>query len=335
MQTKLYAVILSALLLVPSASFAGGFCCQMPTGVGTTGSGNTSLRLDYAVSHMERIISGSAEKDIDEVKSDPRFRKMNGVVPDVMDMERFTVSAAYSPMDRVTVNLAIPYVKNNMVMSMFMGGMWRTGTMDTVSGLGDVVLSGNYMIYRDRDVMPARAITVGAGVKMPTGESTVTSSGTKNRVHAHMQPGSGSWDPVFSATYMNMINSDFLLTADANYQIGMPGSLNYEFGDTASLNTSLSYNALDWMNVSLGLNYFHAEQNDDPDNKYNGNDSKRLTDYSGYTGEDSIWLSPGVQFLPFNNWTVDVKVQCPLYTHTPDISQMTDYRVIAGISAGW
>lgn len=335
MHNKLYAAILCALLLVPSSAFAGGFCCQMPSGVSATGAGNFSLRLDYANSHMEKFVEGGSEKSVEDVQNDPRFKKMGGVIPDTMDMERMTFIMNYSPIDRLTLNLAMPFIRNNMKMSMFMGGKWSSMTMDTLSGPGDMVLTGSYQVYRDRDVMPTMSVSVGAGVKTPTGTSTATTNGTKSRIHAHMQPGTGSWDPIFTASFMDMINSDFLLTADANYQVGTANGLGYEFGDTASLNTSVAYNALDWMNVSLGLGYFHAEQNDDPDNKYKGNDSRRLTDFSGYTGEDSIWISPGIQILPFNGFSMDVKFQYPLYYHTPDIEQVTDYRVVAGLSAGW
>jgi long-subunit fatty acid transport protein len=129
-----------------------------------------------------------------------------------------------------------------------------------------------------------------------------------------------------------MFGSAFLVQADARYEIATRNNLGYCFGDTALVNAGLKYNLVDFLNVSFGASYFHSEQADDPDNKYNGKNSLRLTDFSGYTGEDSIWISPGIQIMPFTNASIDFKFHYPVYYSVPDIEQVTDYRVTAGIS---
>jgi len=334
MKCKLF-VFLFLFLMAPVSALAGGFCCQMPAGVeqnGLSGAGSISLSADYDYSRMSRFVEGDSYKSLNAVLHDPRFTPMmgRGVVPEVMDMHRITLTAAYQPTDRLVLSLSAPWVINDMTMRMWMMGKWTRMTMDQVSGFGDMTLSGSYRLYQDQDTRPRTALWVGAGLKFPTGSSTVDEGG--KRIHAHMQPGTGSWDPILSLDFIKMLSSDFLLKADASYHFSTPNHLDYSYGDTASLDTALAYNLTDYMNVSLGVNYFHSEQADDPDNKYNGKVSSRLTDFAGYTGEDSIWIYPSVRIMPFAGAGIDLKFQYPVYYHVPDIEFVTDFRLTAGIS---
>jgi len=333
MSIKFYAVALCALLLLPASAYAGGFCCQLSTGTqeGFSSAGQISLRLDESYSRMDRFQNGGSQVSLSSVLKDPRFAKMNGVVPDVMTMNRITATVGYAPTDRLSLNVSVPYVINDMTMFMFMAGMWSWGPMEQIHDLGDVSVTGTYRIYQDKDDHPTTAINVGAGLKLPTGAISYTNS-KKKRVHAHMQPGTGSWDPILLASFTKMLSPSFMAQAGAHYEIATANGYGYKFGDTAGVDAELRYNVTDFMNVSLGVNYFHSEQADDPDNKYNGRDSKRLTDYSGYTGEDSLWVSPAVQIMPFSGASIDLKFQYPAYYHVPDIEHVTSYRIVAGIS---
>lgn len=341
MRTRILVIFAFLLTALPSASFAGGFCCQLNTGVaegigGGAAAGNIQLRADVSYSRMEDFYEGDSKRSFASVQDDPRFTKMGGVIPESMDMTRVTLSGSYAATERLRLFLSVPWVINSMTMRMYMPpmgmmpGRWMRMTMDEVSGLGDVTVSGLYRVYQDRDIMPLTVLSAGVGLKTPTGSSSVDENG--RRIHAHMQPGTGSWDPILSLVFVKMLSSEFLVRADAAYQITTENNLGYEFGDTLAVNGHLDYNALDFMNLSLGLNYFHSEQADDREDNYNGNSSRRLTDFTGYTGEDSVWVNPSVQFIPFENASIDLGVQVPLYYHVGGIQQVTDYRVLAGIS---
>ncbi len=330
--------ILLCLLLTPSAALAGGFCCQIPTGVqeGYSQAGDVSVGVTYSYSRMSNFLEGGDQVSLSTIESDPRFATMGGVIPESHDMQRITLLADYAATDRLSLDLAVPYVINDMTMLMYMpGGMGMPGTwmrekMPEVSGLGDVTLTGYYRVYQDSDRFPRTTLSLGAGVKFPTGRSTVAFDGEK--VHAHLQPGTGSWDPILAALFTDMIGRRFLIQASARYEIATSNGLGYHAGDTFAFSPSVKYSLTDYLNLSLGLEYFHAEQADDPQNAYNGQDSARLTDYAGYTGEDSIWVSPGIQVLPFKGASVDFTFQYPVYCRVPDTEQVTDYRIIAGAS---
>jgi len=181
--------------------------------------------------------------------------------------------------------------------------------------------------------MPLKALSAGVGLKFPTGSWTESQGG--NRVHAHMQPGTGSWDPMLKLSYVQMISSEFLLNAGATYQFTTENPLGYEFGDTLAVNADLSYNLLDPLNVSLGTEYFHSEQADDRQNNYRGKLSQRMTDYAGYTGEDSVWLRAEVELLPLDGASVGLNFSYPLYYRVGGIQQVTDYKISIGASYGF
>src|SRR5690606_35143632 len=80
---------------------------------------------------------------------------------------------------------------------------------------------------------PTRRLTLGLGVKAPTGDNTVrTDAGTL--VHAMMQPGSGSWDALF---LINDMRAYYPLVVQANlfYHLTTRSDEGYEFGDQMSL----------------------------------------------------------------------------------------------------
>jgi len=331
MSNKIVIAALCLILSVPAMSWAGGFCCQMNQGVSEeSASGDVSLRLDYSFSHMSKFVEGGDYVNLSTVQDDPRFRRMRGVVPVTMDMVRYTLYGVYNVTPKLKVAASIPYVVNDMTMAMFMGGMWHNMKMGTVRDLGDCTVQGAYRVYEDREPMPTTAAYVGVGLKTPTGSATVDENG--KRIHAHMQPGTGSWDPYFTASFMKMVSPALLVSADARYEIATENGLGYSFGDTFSVNGNVKYNPFDFLNLGVNVNYFHSGQSDDPRNNYNGLNSRRLTDFNGYTGEDSIWVAPTVQLLLFKGFSADFKYQIPVYYHTPDIGFVTDYRAVAGIS---
>ena len=339
-EVEMVGKFLSAVLLtlaLPAASFAGGFCCQVSTGdqSGFSKAGDKSLGVDYNYSLMDRVLSGGEEVSISKLKADPRFKRMvsgkGGSLPISMDMQRINLAGSYAVTDKLVMNVAVPWVINDMTMTSLMAGSWGADMkMNQVRGLGDVTLTGSYRVYQDKTDHPTSTVYLGGGLKLPTGTCSVNDN--RKRVHAHMQPGTGSWDPILLASWSKVLSSSFFLQTDAKYQMATANGYGYSFGDTLNIGTDLKYNVASYMNSSLGLSYFHSGQSDDPDNAYNGKYSNRLTDYVGYTGEDSLWISPGIQVMPFSGCSVNVKFQYPIMCSVPDFEQVTTYRITAGIT---
>jgi hypothetical protein len=217
----------------------------------------------------------------------------------------------------------------HMYMKMGMGmAQWMDHAMDPVKGIGDITLMGVYRLYVNEEIMPTDAVSIGLGVKTPTGSYTKKTS-TGKFVHAHMQPGTGSWDPLVSVVYTKMANP-FLLQADVTYQLATRNDEGYKFGDSFTANVAGKYAVSRFFNVTGGLTYLHLNKASDRDGKYTNLQS--LMDDPANTGGDSIWFSPGVQILPTRNSMVDLKVQLPLWEHVNGIQLVSSYRILLGVS---
>jgi hypothetical protein len=83
------------------------------------------------------------------------------------------MTAGYGFSSRFKAFISVPYVRNTMIMTSFQGMMmgWMDMTMEPTSGPGDATVMGLYRLYANRDLRPTDVVTVGFGVKTPTGPS--------------------------------------------------------------------------------------------------------------------------------------------------------------------
>lgn len=317
-------------------TFAGSLCCQVSSniqesiGVATAAdTGKFSIQLNYSFTHMEDFWDGSKKRGLSEILelrdlSDPMKTRYSSL-PVEMDMKKYTLTIGYGISPKISTLIAIPYIKNTMDMRMNrmrMPEMWMDHKMGPVEDLGDITLMIFYRL--------THALSAGIGIKSPTGEyKKETTAGTY--VHAVMQPGTGSWDPIFSLRYRKAF-SPLFIQADGTYQLTTENPKGYEFGDSLSLNLSGNYSVISWANFIGALNFLHTQRSDDRENRYRGNDPTRLIDYTGNTGLSTLWLSPGIQLTPFKNSIFELKFQYPIWWDVNGIQQVADYRVVTGLS---
>lgn len=327
-------------LLSPSLSYAAGLCCQLSSGVqeslsgvAAPGSGEFSLQLNYSFTRMDKFREGSTERSLDYLKTSSKYASlMNASLPVSMDMRKYTLTAGYGFSPKMKAFVSVPFIRNTMDMTRNMGmGMWMDMTMEPVSGLGDITAMGLYRLYTDREIRPSNALTLGFGIKTVSGSFTETTP-TGRLVHAHMQPGTGSWDPLLSLLYTKMMDQ-VLLQADATYQYTTKNRLGYEFGDSVAANLSGKYAIVKEFNVTAGLTYLSVGKAKDTEAKYyNPVTNSSLMDDPANTGGQSLWFSPGIQILPIANSLLDVKVQVPVWEKVNGIQLVSSYRVLLGLS---
>src|SRR3990172_2460348 len=149
-------------------------------------------------------------------------------------------------------------------------GMVMDMSMETVSGLVDISLLGLYTLYTDAPIRPSRRLTAGLGVKTPTG-STGERTASGALVHAMMQPGSGSWDPLFMVNYMRAYYP-VVLNITLFYQLTTEGIGGYEFGDQFTYDLAAVFQASDYVNLGLELNGIHAQEDRDHGGRYSSPD---------------------------------------------------------------
>jgi hypothetical protein len=323
---------------------ASGLCCQLSSGVqeslagvAAPGADEFSIQFNYSFNRMDRFKEGDTNRSLDEARM---YRKPDGTsytsLPLSMDMARYTVAAGYGFTSRFKALVSVPYVRYTMDMTSSNGAMlgWTDMTMPATSGFGDATAIGLYRLSTDNDTMPENAVTIGIGVKTATGSSTERSTNGK-LVHAHMQPGTGSWDPLLSLIYTGTLNS-FLVQADATYQLATRNKEGYKFGNSLAINAVGRYSVVREFNISAGLTYLdQGKAGDRNGSYYNALTNSSLLDDPANTGGNSLWVSAGVQFIPFKNGMIDLKVQLPAWEKTNGIQLVSTSMILAGISYGF
>jgi hypothetical protein len=326
-------LLLLGMIVLPLQSFAAGLCCQLSSGVQESIAGvaapaseEVSMQFTYSFTRMDQLQQGTTAISLDDAIASSGYTS----IPVSMDMIKYTLTAGYGFSPRFKGFISLPYLRNtmDMIMSNGVGLGWMDMTMEPVSAPGDAVVMGLYRIYTDQDIHPSRALTAGLGIKTATGSSTETTS-SGNYVHAHMQPGTGSWDPLVSLLFTQMMDL-FLLQADITHQFTTRNRQGYEFGDSTAVNLGATYSVVREFNVSAGLTYLHLGRASDRDGKYTNMSS--LMDDPANTGGDSLWFSPGIQVLPINNASVDLKMQLPIWERVNGIQLVTSYRLVMGVS---
>ncbi len=334
------ALLAATLALPPASALAAGECCTRGN-LAAAGApdGSWSLQLQYDYSFMETIRSGTDEVSPDQVLDE---RIMGGAmryaVPTEMVMQKYLLAAQGRIAPSWQVSLGVPYLVNDMDMRMAMRDamgmvMKSEGPMARVEGLGDITLGAQYSL------LPGGAggagggwdAAVGLGLKLPSGKNDVKKEGSQSLVHAMMQPGSGSWDPVLSLQAGRGAGPVSVRLA-ASYHVAMRGDEGYEFGDMIAADAVARYQAAGALRLGLGLNYLHAGRDADHDGHYSSPTS--LIDNTANTGLTAFYLTPELQVsIPGTRAVLSVAYQLPLVQDVNGTQQVMDWRVLA--SAGW
>lgn len=321
------------------ASECGLSCCiaGAAEGIGAGGKGfNVSLQYEWM--RMDTILDGSSEKSPSSILADAEVSgKSMFSVPTEMTMQKTTLNVAYGLNEKVSLLASIPYIKNDMDMEMTMNmgmGMYMNSSMsmDTIDDLGDVTLMGFYKVYSDRNIAPTERITVGLGIKTPTGEYEERADG--ELAHMMMQPGTGSWDPIFLINGMKAFGNTYLL-ATATYQLTTENDRGYEVGDRFSIDITAKRRLTDLFNVSLALNYVHSDK-DKTDNSTDSsspsgrvnyqNPMMSLLDNVDNTGLESWFITPGIEFKPSlgSPWSFNASARIPVHQDVNGTQIVTD-----------
>ena len=166
----------------------------------------------------------------------------------------------WTPLDRLTLTLVTPW-RFNEISEEPEGEEPETSRL---RGFADLSLHVGYVLWRDRDVLPATWIEVRAFGKAPTGESHQSVEGRRD---PHLQLGTGSWDFGFGLAGAHRLAWGSFY-ASALYRENLEGSLDYRYGDVVLANlafeTPLSHFAANLVAAALTpgveLNFRYAEK---------------------------------------------------------------------------
>ena len=210
-------------------------------------------------------------------------------------------------------------------------------TMNTVQGLGDVSLVYLHDVYKDTDFRTRQRISVGVGVKAPTGNFK-SRNANGNLTHMMMQAGTGSWDGIILANGTQAFGehedggAQWLLSPSLMYQFNTRNSLGYKVGDRLNYDLSARYRITSAFNVKLDLNGIWAGKDSTDGTRDPAkpamvafqNPMMSMIDNVNNTGINSMFLSPGFQWVMSPEWIVSGEYRIPVYQNTRGMQQVTD-----------
>jgi hypothetical protein len=201
--------------------------------------------------------------------------------------ERLDLFASWTPLDRFTVTLDVPFAWNRIVEH-------EDGerTRSTLSGLGDASIGSSFVVWRNRDVLPSTWIEARAWLKAPTGRDEAKVEGVRD---PHLQTGTGSWDFGVGLAAVHRLSWGAIY-GSAFYRENTQGSLDYTYGDVWLANLAVEVPVghafetpwLDWLTAGVELNFRYAG--------YDREDGERFVDSGGAI----LYATPSVRVrLPF------------------------------------
>ena len=322
-------------LLVPINAFAAGECGLSCCIAGASSSGVTlasrfGISLQYEYSYMKPLKEGSTEVAPGYVL-DKKFAEgaTEYKVPLEMIMQKYSLIGSYPVTSNFMLIGIVPYVINDMTMRHRIGSSAMDMKMDTVSGIGDASLVAFYTFYQDEPVRPTLRFSGGVGIKTPTGSSSMKDKNGQ-LYHAMMQPGSGSWDPLFMVNGMAFLDPIWL-QANIFYHLTTKGDSGYEFGDQLSADVISRYQLFNYINIGLEVNGVYAGKDKDHNGRFTK--SNALLDDTGNTGLSAVYVTPAIQVkIPNTGGSLEIKYQQPVYQNANGIQQVIDWRLFASIT---
>lgn len=199
----------------------------------------------------------------DDLQPHPDFEPLHaedhhGSAEERADSTRADLYLSWTPLDRLTLTLDIPYAFNHL---MEIEGDERDKF--ALTGIGDIGLQASGVLWRNRAVLPSTWIEGRALIELPTGESERQEDGVRD---PHLQAGSGSWDFGFGLAGVHRRDWATFF-ASVFYRVNTEGSLDYEYGDITLANLGveiplghvLRRPEFDFLTPGLELNFRHAE----------------------------------------------------------------------------
>ena len=222
----------------------------------------------------------------------------------------------------LSLALSLPIVQKTLNFTAPDG--WRATIRS--SGIGDLSLVGAYRFYR-RDVpRGSTQFSFIGGLKFPTGSSTQTDSdvpaltgGTSTRIPRDLQPGTGSVDGIVGVGgFQNFDRLSFYGSLQGKLNTEADG---FKFGNRLHYDFTTEYVLFKERNLLLNLEL---------NGVYEARAKERGNDVPN-SGGNSIFISPGIQYLPIPQLVLQGSVQLPILQDLKGTQLGTDFSVVVGL----
>jgi len=215
----------------------------------------------------------------------------------------YQASFRYGLFDDFDMRIMVPYMEKSVYRRGAKGTKKEDTYKDINSGIGDVVFMGRYALWSQRDGDPL-SVALGAGVKMPTGETNKENREPFSKSCKYMGPGfqmgTGSWDPKAELGLTRMFGRH-RLDSHFMYTWGNKGDHGMRKGDQFKYDLGWGYALTSLMDVELEFNGVNQNRN------------KIDNEFSSNTGGHTIYLTPGLHFKFTKNLNAGVGVPIVVY----------------------
>ena len=272
---RLVLFILIALTLLPAAPARACSTCQC---------GDPTL----TIMGTEKPFAGRLR-----VAAEFRYRTEEvgiiGITGEELAEYRTTFSAAWTPIERLTVGLSVPAVGKKLERA-------NLATEDTFF-LGDIELVARGYLWQDREMRPRHLIALVAGVRMPSAPELDDAFGTP--LSLDTQPGTGAFIGSAGLSY-GLYLHPFSFYASSTGVFAGGGFGAFQAGN-AWLNTALVQWAPDFpVALQLGFDSRAAARDETA--------GVKEPDSGGFIG----FLTPGVVFSPAEDLLLAMRVMIPV-----------------------
>ena len=197
------------------------------------------------------------------------WRKTSGLLPEepgepappgreVNESQMLTAYLSYTPLDRLTLTLHVPFRFNENIEE----PLEEERSRNTLTGFGDLAVTGSYLLWRSREVLPDSWVEGRVFLKAPTGNDSRKVNG---EFDPHLQLGTGSWDYGFGLAAAHRTSWGSLY-ASVFERINSQGALDYRFGNNTLVNLAveaplghlLGAPTFDFLTPGFELNFRYA-----------------------------------------------------------------------------
>jgi len=293
------------LFLLSAPNIFGQACCTAGTPLlSSLETSSTPFQsLQFGVSYRYNSIGTIFISD-SQLDDDSRERVSKSIIlqVDYGIWKDFSVTALFS------------YIQQERIILSPLGG---ENLLET-KGIGDALLMMKYNII-PLNILDEIEFTIGGGIKIPLGESQLTSNGLL--IPADMQPGSGSWDFLGWLYFSKGRLFELPLSIISNLSYRINGTNNrfevdgfdYKFGNEFIAQLGLAYKTDFISDFLLFIRYRNAQS-----------DISRGFQIPN-TGGDWVYIVPGINFKLDNSKTVRLSGEIPIYVNVNGTQLTTSY----------
>ena len=203
----------------------------------------------------------------------------------------------------------------------------------TESGLGDVSILGNVVVYREMEEKFTFNWSVLGGIKFPTGDTArikeeftevEVPGAPPSGIHGHdLTLGTGSFDGIVGTAVYTRWNRGFF-TANLQYAIRTKGDFDYQFANDLTWSGGPGVYLVLSHNYTLGLQAVVAGE-------AKGRDTFQ-GDKAEDTGVVAVYLGPQISFTWREKLSAQVALDLPVSIRNTALQTVPDYRLRAGLT---